>query len=325
MPKIAPPLLYRNLFKLLILLAVVAFDAGPAAYAKDEIDAEIRFLYVQPGQTLHNIVRRLYPDRPNDWEKLKKQIIRDNPNAFINGDESRLIAGERLELPRRMVVKPRPVAQNITQVGEVVQVRGQVLAVGRNKVSRDLSVGEGVYVGDKIVTGEDGFLQLLMADNAKLDLRCYSIMVIEKYDLRATSRGSVLNLLQGSLRKVSGEIGKSGEENYQLKTPVASVGVRGTEYALRVFQSKGCDGTVDTDDEGFYIKVIDGLVNVHNKAADTAVAKNDTLFIPLPDKAPVKKDIKPGVIEPVTEEAEEKSTNPWWWAVLGVIALALAL
>ena len=124
------------------------------------------------------------------------------------------------------------------------------------------------------------------------------------------------------------EIGKGAEDTYELKTPVASVGVRGTEYALRVFQSRGCDGSIDTGDEGLYIKVIEGLVNVHNKAADTAVAKNDTLYIPLPDKAPVKKNIKPGVIEPVTEEAkekEEKSVSPWWWAVLGVIALVLVL
>ena len=106
---------------------------------------------------------------------------------------------------------------------------------------------------------------------------------------------------------------------------MASVGVRGTEYALRVFQSKGCDGSVDTEDEGLYLKVIQGLVNVHNKAANTAVAKNDSLYIPLPDKAPVEKEIKPGVIEPLKEEAEEESTSPWWWAVLGVIALALVL
>lgn len=328
MSETALPLFYRTVLKLLIVLAVFSMDAGPAAIAKDEIEAEIRFLYVQPGQTLHNIVRRLYPERQKEWDKLKQQIVRDNPHAFINGDETRLKAGVRLDLPRRMVVKPRPIATNVKQVGTVLQVKGQVIAVDQRKASRDLGVGDGVNVGDKIVTGDDGFVRLKMIDNAELDLRCYSIMVIEKYELQSAGRGSILNLLQGSLRKVTGEIGKGAEDTYELKTPVASVGVRGTEYALRVFQSRGCDGSIDTGDEGLYIKVIEGLVNVHNKAADTAVAKNDTLYIPLPDKAPVKKNIKPGVIEPVTEEAkekEEKSVSPWWWAVLGVIALVLVL
>ena len=123
-------------------------------------------------------------------------------------------------------------------------------------------------------------------------------------------------MLQGSIRKISGKIGKWKDDVYELKTPVASVGVRGTEYALRVFQSKGCDGSVDTEDEGLYVKVIEGLVDVHNKAAKTTVAKDDTLYIPLPDKAPVEKEIKPGVIEPLKDEteAEDDSTSAWWWA-----------
>ncbi len=321
------PSCLRRSLKLLILLAVFAIDAGAPAIAKDQIDAELRFLYVQPGQTLHNIVRRLYPERPNEWNKLQQQIVRDNPEAFVNGDPTQMKAGARLDLPRRMVVKPRPIAPQRIRVGEVIEARGQTIAVNPKKVSRDLALGDGVFVGDKIVTGGDGFVRLQMIDKAKLDLRCYSMMLIEKYDLQSKNRSSILNLLQGSMRKVSGEIGKKGEDTYELKTPVASVGVRGTEYALRVFQSKGCDGSVDTGDDGLYIKVIKGIVDVHNKAAKTEVAKNDTLYIPLPDKAPVKKDIKPGVIEPVSEEAaeEEKSASKWWWAVLGVLALALAL
>ena len=320
------PLIHRSLLQLLILLAVFSIDAGAPAAAKDQIDADLRFLYVQPGQTLHNIVRRLYPERSNEWARLEQQIVRENPEAFVNGDPTRLKAGARLDLPKRMVVKPRPIAPKRKQVGEVIEVRGQSIAVNPQKVSRDLEVGDGVFVGDKIVTGGDGFVRLHMVDNAKLDLRCYSMMLIEKYDLQASRRGSVLNLMQGSMRKVTGDIGKQVEDTYELKTPVASVGVRGTEYALRVFQSRGCDGSVDTGDDGLYIKVIEGMVDVHNRAAKTEVAKNDTLYIPVPDAAPVEKKIEPGVIEPAEEGAEEdKSVSPWWWAVLGVIALALVL
>jgi hypothetical protein len=325
MSELAFPFLYRTVLKLLIVLAVFSFAPATAVFAKEEIKADIRFLYVQPGQTLHNIVRRLYPERQKDWDKLEQQIVRENPQAFVGGDKTKLKAGERLDLPKRMVVKPRPIAIKPSQVGEVILSRGETIAVGQDKISRDLNIGDNVFVGDKIITGEDGFLRLMMVDDAKLDLRCYSIMVIEKYDLQSSNRSSILNLLQGSLRKVSGEIGKWKEDLHELKTPIASVGVRGTEYALRVFQSKGCDGSVDTEDEGLYIKVIEGLVEVHNKAAKTAVAKNETLYIPLPDHAPVKKDIKPGVIEPLKQETEEKSVSPWWWAVLGVIALALVL
>ena len=301
-----------------------AFPCTPV-FAQDQINAEIRYLYVQPGQTLHNIVRRLYPERIHEWPQLKQQIVRENPHAFIDGDETRMKAGVRLDLPKRMVLKPRPIAWTPSQVGEVILARGQTIAVDLNKVSRKLGVGDAVFVGDKIITGETGFLRLQMVDNARLDLRCYSIMVIEKYDLQSTTRSSIINLLQGSVRKVSGEIGKWAEDVYELKTPIASVGVRGTEYALRVFQSKGCDGSIDTDDDGLYIKVIEGLVDVHNKAANTQVVKNGTLYIPTPDKAPQEKSIQAGVLEPVKEEPEEESGVSWWWALLGAIAIALAL
>jgi hypothetical protein len=318
---------YRTVLQLLIVLAVFSFGPATTVVAREEIQADIRFLYVQPGQTLHNIVRRLYPERPKDWERLEQQIVRENPHAFINGDKTKLKADVRIDLPRRMVVKPRPIANKPVRAGEVISSRGQASAVGQDRKSRALGVGHGVFVGDKIVTGEDGFVQLLMVDGARVDLRCYSIMVIEKYDLQSTRRSSILKLLQGSVHKVSGEIGKAKGDVYEMKTPVASVGVRGTEYALRVFQSKGCDGSIDTGDEGLYVKVLEGAVDVQNKAAETAVAKNDTLYIPQLDKRPVEKDIKPGVIEPLKEEveAEDESTSAWWWAVLGVIALALAI
>jgi len=285
-----------------------------------DIKADIRFLYVQPGQTLHNIVRRLYPGQEARWPQLRRDIVRLNPSSFVNGNESGMKAGVRLTLPAREV--PRIA---LKRVGDVVAAVGQVAAVGPDKVSRKLKSGEGVYVGDKLITGEDGFLRLAMIDNAKLDLRCFSIMVIEEYAIQNTDRRSILKLLQGSLRKVTGEIGKLADDVYELQTPVASVGVRGTEYALRVFQSKGCGGTIDTDDDGLFLQVIKGLVDVKNEAATTVVAKGNQLYIPLPDAAPVKKDIDPRVLEPAQSEADDDDGVSWWWYVLGVALIAVAL
>jgi hypothetical protein len=307
---------------ILVLISICVHGAEPEV----EMGTDIRYLYVQPGQTLHNIVKRLYPERKAEWDKLRRQIVTENPHGFVDGDETKMKAGVRLELPRRYVTKPMPILTTQQKmVGKVIVADGQTIAVGHDKITRQLIAGDSVYVGDKLVTGVDGFLRLKMIDQALLDLRCFSIMVIEEYDLHATTRTSIINLLQGSLRKVTGEIGKWKEDVYELRTPVASVGVRGTEYALRVFQSKGCSGSIDTDDDGLYIKVIKGLVEVYNKAARTEVAKGDTLYIALPGEAPQEKAIKPGVLEPVAKEPEETSNSVWWWGALGVILIALAL
>lgn len=301
--------------------------------AEDVYPTDIRYLHVQSGQTLHNIVSRLYPERVKEWSKLRAEIVQMNPTAFVYGDETRMKAGSTLQLPKRMVVRVVPLTPAQRKlVGKVENVRGQVLAVDAQKVSRTLSKDDSVYIGDKLITGEDGFVRLLMVDNAILNLNCYSIMVIEDYQIKTGNRRSILNLLQGSLRKVTGKIGKLTEDIYELKTPLANIGVRGTEYALRVFQSKGCSGTIDADN-GLYLQVIKGLVDVHNKSGSVVLAKGEMAYVPLPGKAPVKKNIDDGVLnldvakhevaKPVEVTAEEESSGLWW--LLGIVGLALLL
>jgi len=255
-------------FKLLILLFIIGLNPVLSS-AAESYNAEVRYLYVQKGQTLHNIIRRLYPNQPKKWPQLKQDIVQLNPHAFVGNDATKMKAGVRLTLPKKVLV---PKLVKVKKVGVVTQIKGSVLAIDKRKVSRKLKKGNSVYLGDKVITGESGTVQLKMIDDAVLDLRCFSIMVIEEYVLDTTNRSSIINLLQGSLNKVTGKIGKLTDDIYELKTPVASVGVRGTEYALRVFLSKGCGGTLDADD-GLYIKVIKGLVNVHNEAGIEVVAK----------------------------------------------------
>ena len=307
--------------RLLFILSLCV--TSNAIYAKDTNasvdDVDIRYLYIQPGQTLHNIVKRIYSHRKAEWPKITNDIVRMKPHAFVNSDATKMKADVRLELPQRQKVKKLVKLGSREHVGDVLISRGQVLAVGRDSQSRKLEEGGHVYVGDKLITGQEGFLRLQMIDDAVLDLRCYSIMVIEDYAIKADtgSNRSVLNLLKGSIKKVTGEIGKWKGDVYQLKTPVATIGVRGTEYALRVFQSKGCDGTIDLDDDGLYLRVSKGLIDVTNKSGTTSVKKGNTLYIPLPGSPPTDKTFDAGVINPV-------ETN-YWWYLLAAVVIGLAL
>jgi len=311
-----------HLVKLLIILSVFSLGLSPAA-AEENYSTDVRYLYVQKGQTLHNIVKRLYPERADEWPKLTSEVVRLNPHAFINNDPAQMKAGVRLELPKKVVMRSETaIPLKRKQVGSVAETAGSVIAVDRRKVSRKLVAGDPVYLGDKIITGEDGFVRLRMIDEAVLDLRCFSIMVIEEYALNTTNRRSILNLLQGSLKKVTGQIGKMTEDVYELKTPIASIGVRGTEYALRVFQSKGCGGTIDADD-GFYLEVIKGLVDVHNEAGREVFAKGETAYVPLPKKPPQKIAIKPGILLKPADDAESGSNIGWW--ILGIVGVALLI
>ena len=332
-------MLVKNIKYLLITVFMLIAQVG-SVIAADKIQADVRYLYVQPGQTLHNIVSKLYPERKKDWPLLRREIVRINPESFVDGKEHQMKAGVRLELPKRKVSKKHLTKRKTKKVeplhvGDVVRTRGEALAVGKDRVSRSLTAGDRVYLGDKLITGADGFIRLHMIDEALLDLRCYSIMVIEEYSLQDKNRRSIFNLLQGSLRKVTGEIGKWSNDVYELRTPVASVGVRGTEYALRVFQTKGCGGAADTKDDGLYLKVIKGIVDVHNNKNDikTAVVKGDTLYVKSPEAEPVKNVVEAGVLSPVVrvekipepepEIIVEEEPSDWGWWLLGLIILAL--
>ena len=328
----------RSLYPLILLLIINLFSLPLMAETK--FKTEVRYLHVQKGQTVHNIVKRLYPKNVKKWPEITKDIVRMNPHAFVNNNPTRMKAGVRLTLPLKVLARTKPQKQ----VGVVSDMSGSVIAVSQQRVSRKLANGYPVYLGDKVITGESGKVRLRMIDDAILDLRCYSIMVIEAYAISTSKGTSILNLLQGSLKKVTGKIGKLTNDIYQLKTPVAHIGVRGTEYALRVYQSKGCGGTVDADN-GLYLEVIKGLVDVQNEAGEVVIAKGEMAYVPLPKSKPKKVKIKLGVLKPIVSKpveekpvikpvadveiiepapVEEESNSVWWW-VLGIAAVVLLI
>lgn len=95
--------------------------------------------------------------------------------------------------------------------------------------SRTLKVGSDVAIGEKIVTGPQGQVQILFTDKTELVVGPNSALVIEDYLLRDDeSVGKfAINALSGTFRFATGRADKS---LYQIKTPTGTIGVRGTEF-----------------------------------------------------------------------------------------------
>lgn len=70
----------------------------------------------QPGDTLGEIVLHLLPNNPSKHRSLKREIVQLNPQAFIGGDESRLLAGKRLWLPGYLKQADSKVDRRTTRV-----------------------------------------------------------------------------------------------------------------------------------------------------------------------------------------------------------------
>ena len=121
------------------------------------------------------------------------------------------------------------------QVAGTVQfVAGQV-QLERGGTRTALAVSSPVNVGDVVVTGADGLVQLVMVDAGRISMRPGTRLRIDDYrydPANPGASGALLTLVQGMLRSFTGEIVGSRKRDYRIKTPIASVGVRGSGNIL---------------------------------------------------------------------------------------------
>lgn len=316
--------------KIILLLLLVSSFMAFTAEASGRFNTQKRYLYVQPGQNIFNIVKVLYPGQQDKWPAIIKNIVRKNPHAFIGADATRIQAGARLELPP-LSARFNPGASGGTMVykgpkavGQVVKSRGKTFVLSKRKNKRNLDIGSEVYVGDRIYTGVKGFVRLSMIDDAKIDIRCNSEMLIEDYQLLKGANRSVLHLIKGSVNKITGSIGKVAEDIYEMHTPLATVGVRGTEYAIRVLQSYGCDGSFDVNSKGMFVKVNKGRINIQSKQQQQELQKGQAAHLASADDKLKRIEAQDGVFSAAGSEKKSYFFGSMVWLLL-VIPLLLLL
>jgi hypothetical protein len=125
--------------------------------------------------------------------------------------------------------------------GLVVASKGTVIATA-NGGSRELKQGDEVFISDEIMTGPKSFAVLQFLDGAKVTVKPNSEIVIDDYVYNGNADDKAqLNLVSGGLRVITGAMAKNNPENYKVKTPVALMGVRGTEFAIQLCGDDICD------------------------------------------------------------------------------------
>ena len=125
--------------------------------------------------------------------------------------------------------------------GMVVASRGEVIAMS-NGGSRELKQGDFVYVNDEILTSNRSFAVLQFTDGAKVTVRPDSTLIIEQYLYAGNATDeATLNLVSGGLRVITGAMAKTNPENYKVRTPVALMGVRGTEFSIYLCGDTVCN------------------------------------------------------------------------------------
>jgi hypothetical protein len=126
-------------------------------------------------------------------------------------------------------------------VGRVQFVSGRV-EVERGTQRLPLQAGSQVREGDVVLSGADGHLQLVMSDSAYISVRPNSRMRIEAYAFDAAKPGAgraVLSLITGALHAFTGEIVARDRESFKMRTPLATVGIRGSGNILAHLDETG--------------------------------------------------------------------------------------
>lgn len=118
--------------------------------------------------------------------------------------------------------------------GEVIAMKGDVTAQSSDGTSRALMKSDQVFVGDQVITGSGAYAVIQFIDGAKATLRPDSNLSINQYTFGTENDGAVLGLVKGGFRAITGEIAHNRPESFSVQTNVATLGVRGTEFAVRL-------------------------------------------------------------------------------------------
>jgi len=123
-------------------------------------------------------------------------------------------------------------------------VWGTAYAVSISGEKRELEKGSGIDVGDTVIS-ETARVQLRFTDGGFVSLAPRSEFRVNAYSYSGKPDGServAMELMKGGLRTISGLIGKAIQSAYEMKTKVATIGIRGTEYT--VVYGESVSGTV---------------------------------------------------------------------------------
>lgn len=128
-----------------------------------------------------------------------------------------------------------------TEVGEVGFARGVLTGQIDSESPRILGKGLPLHNGETLNTGSTGFAVIKLQDGSRMTLRPNTTFKIENVETRKGSENALLRLFRGGFRAITGFISKRRPDSFKVRTAVATIGIRGTEFDARLCEGSECD------------------------------------------------------------------------------------
>lgn len=174
---------------------------------------------------------------------------------------------------------------------KVILVTGDATATATSGEVRVLSRGVDLFEGDTVETQVKSYVKLRYTDGGAMLIRPSSRLKIAKYVAPDPGEGSqVTELLKGGMRAVTGAITKKKPENWEMKTPVATIGVRGTDFVARYCNGDCTDLSefgVPAPADGLWVFVYEGRLEICNNAGCIIVEAGQGAWVADADTMPV--------------------------------------
>lgn len=161
-----------------------------------------------------------------------------------------------------------PAAQAATRAANVDFAVGNVTATAADGSQRGLAKGATVRVGDTIETNA-GRAWLRFTDGGYMSLQPGTEFRVDDYHFAGeddTGEKGLFSLLKGGMRAITGFIGHRNRDAYRVNTPVATIGIRGTEYLAQLGDS-------------LTVSCGEGVCVVTNEAGEVVLQAGQTVYM----------------------------------------------
>ena len=174
--------------------------------------------------------------------------------------------------------------QVLAAAARVDFVYGNVTVAGLDGREQPLARGADLDNGDTVRTWE-GRAQLRFTDGAYVSLQPQSEFAIRDYRFDGKTDGTergFFGLLKGAMRAVTGLVGRVNRDQYQITTPTATIGIRGTGGVIQV-----------RDDGSTLIVGTSGIWSLTNPAGSIDVPAGVSALAPSNSDAPPQRTSQP--------------------------------
>ena len=125
--------------------------------------------------------------------------------------------------------------QGLASIGDVIEQKGNSMIERQGGEELLVDQGTGVESFDTVKTA-NGRTAIQFVDDTRVDVTEHSKLLIDEFVYDPNTKTGALNIKAalGTIRYASGQIAKNSRQNIKIRTPTATIAVRGTDFSMSV-------------------------------------------------------------------------------------------